>query len=136
MDLIFYEIKRISVTLGILSLCCIGISLMAGAFDYTIIFGVLFGVIMTLLLLFLLGFIVKNTVERGQKGAIRYIRVNYVLRYAIMFATLAIAWVVPYINFYCVLPMLFAPKLTYTVIGFGGVIKDMFIHKEEKNGRL
>lgn len=106
------------ITLLLLDVCCVIGSIALEHFNITLLWGILLGNIYTLLNFALLGTLVQNAVMREPHSAKRYMRTHYFIRWLLMGVVLSVAFMSPVVNGWCVVVSLFAPKITYTAIGF------------------
>ncbi len=118
MNFIFAEVKRVALTLAILDGGWVLGALLLGRLDHRVVVGALYGFIFTLLCFVLLGVVVKNALDRPADKAKRYLQINYIGRYALLFAIFAVAFLSEHVDPWCVAVSFLAPKLTYTLIGF------------------
>jgi len=118
MDFIFAEVKRVALTLAVLDGGWVLGALLLGRLDHRTVVGALYGFVFTLLCFVLLGVVVKNALNRPADKAKRYLQINYVGRYALLFAIFAVAFASEHVDPWCVAVSFLAPKLTYTLIGF------------------
>ncbi len=132
MEIAFREAKKVVITLLIIDVLCIVISLITKTFNLTVIGGIILGFVFTMLNFFLLGTIVEKAIFKSPRAAKRYMQLNYFTRYILTGTIMAIGFISPYINPWCVVISIFAPKLTYFSIGFYQLI---FKKGGEKLGR-
>ncbi|WMJ21828.1 ATP synthase subunit I [Paludicola sp. MB14-C6] len=116
----------------ILDILILFTAIFAEAVDLSLFLGILLGNVYCILNFALLGTVVENAVERSPISAKHYLRRHYILRFILMGAVFAVSFLSPLINGWCVVVSAFAPKITYTCIGF----YQMLIHKRgDKLGR-
>lgn len=112
------EAKKVIITLLVLDVLCVIVSIFTKTFNYTIFGGIILGFVFTMLNFFLLGTLVEKAVFMSQRAAKRYMQINYLIRYILTGIIFVIGFTSPYINGWCVVISVFAPKLTYFTIGF------------------
>ncbi len=125
-EIIFSEMKKVARTLLVLDGICVVAAVLLERADRTLWIGIGYGNLFTLLYFILLGSVVKNALERPPDQAKRYLKWNYAARYLLLGAILAVAFVSPWINPWCVCLSFLAPKITYTAIGFQQMFCDKF----------
>ncbi|MEG2429306.1 MAG: ATP synthase subunit I [Oscillospiraceae bacterium] len=122
-DMIFPEVKKVSITLLIINIFSVIISIIMKEFNMAIILGIFLGDVYTLLNFILLGTVVKEALDKSAHSAKRHIQLNYGFRFVLMAAVLALSFYFPFINGWCVAATLLAPKLTYSILGIVSSIK-------------
>lgn len=117
-DIIFKEVKKISVTLAVIDIIIVIITLAGGWFDFSIICGMLYGFVFCELMFILLGTIVDKALTMDETRAKRHMRINYIVRYLLTGVILTIPFLFEQINEWCVVAAMLSPKFTYFAIGF------------------
>lgn len=100
--------------MGIVNVIVFAISLFTG-FKLSFLFGLIIGYIYICWNLYYLGYTISKSVYKTQKNAKRYMRGNYILRYAILVLIFGIAFNATFISTLGVVIPLFYPKI---VLGF------------------
>lgn len=120
--MILEEGKKVSVTLLILDVLMVVVSLIFKVFDSSIILGIVYGFIFCLLNFALLGKAVERAVEMAEPAAKKHMQINYAIRFMLLGVIMAIPFLLENVNPWCAIVSMLAPKLTYTAIGFYGLI--------------
>lgn len=120
--MILAEGKKVSITLLILDALMIATSLLFGAFDVSIILGIIYGFIFCLINFALLGKAVERAVMMAEPDAKKHMQINYAIRFMLLGVIMAIPFLLENVNPWCAIVSMLAPKLTYTAIGFYGLI--------------
>lgn len=118
MGVIYTELKKISLTVLIADLAYICVSLVFKFFGVHIIVGAVLGYIFMALNFAQLGTTIERASGMDEKGARRYLRANYIVRYIIIGVVLAFSALSQKIDFWIVALTFLAPKITYTAVGF------------------
>lgn len=117
-DVIFNEVKKITVTLLVCDVVITALALIGGFFGSDIVLGMVYGFIFAELMFILLGSVCAKVTEMDEKRAKRHMKVNFYARYALTFVILLIPFLSDGINPWCVVVAMLSPKLTYFAIGF------------------
>lgn len=117
-ELILPELKKVSITLLIINVFSIIISVIMKAFDMSVIIGIVLGDVYTALNFVLLGSVVSDALDKSARSAKRHIQLHYGIRLLLMGIVLALSFYFPFINGWCVVATLLAPKITYSILGF------------------
>ncbi len=122
MDIILTEAKKVAITLLLIDIGIVVFTLAAKMFDSSIIYGMIYGFIFAELNFILLGTVVEKALSMDAKNAKKHMKINYIMRFALLFIILAIPFISTKINGWCVVLAMLSPKFTYFTIGFAGLI--------------
>ncbi|MEG0692109.1 MAG: ATP synthase subunit I [Oscillospiraceae bacterium] len=122
MDIILTEAKKVAITLLVIDIGIVIFTLAANMFDSGIVIGMVYGFIFAQLNFILLGTVVQKALSMDEKHAKRHMKLNYMMRFALLGVILVIPFISTKINEWCVVLAMLSPKFTYFAIGFMGLI--------------
>ncbi|MFZ2539636.1 MAG: ATP synthase subunit I [Oscillospiraceae bacterium] len=122
MDIILTEAKKVAITLLIIDIGIVIFTLATKMFNASVVIGIIYGFIFAELNFILLGTVVEKALSMDVKHAKRHMKVNYIMRFALLAVILAIPFISTKINGWCVVLAMLSPKFTYFAIGFIGLI--------------
>ncbi len=117
MNIILQELKKIAVTLGILTLLLLPLGLLPTVGFARMGISLLFGDLYTLANFFLLGNICDKVCRKTPHQAKRTMQLHFFIRTLLAAVVVFASFKLPYLTPLGVIPPLFAPKLTYFAIG-------------------
>ena len=117
MNIILQEMKKISITLGVMAVILFPVGIVCGTDWLNMLLSLLFGGLFTLANFMLLGSICDKASRKPPHKAKTYMQMNYIVRLLLTAVVILAAFKLSYLNPIGVIVPLFAPKLTYFAVG-------------------
>ena len=114
------EMKQVAAGTGVIDLLATLIALPLGAFTYEWVLGLILGTVYTLLNFRMLSIAVVKAVYRPPNKASSYMRVQYLIRYALTALVLTLGFAAPYLHPLAVAAPMLAPRLSLMACGIFG----------------
>ena len=130
-ETVLKETVYITIWSLILSLVLEAFCLVAGLWNFGVLFGNLWGVIISVLNFFVMGIFVQRAVEKEEKDAKKILKLSQTLRTFLMFILLTIGVVIPYFSKLTVIISFFFPRIAVTIRGISFLKKQGGDEKSE-----